>query len=123
MAGIHDATNTSQDGIILINFQSFPCCPQGSVAYVPQQAWIQNETLRSNILFGAEMDERKYQNVLDACALKPDLEILAAGDLTEIGEKVCLVLSLFPLAVCFVFHHRLTHLDVSLVIITWMCLW
>ncbi|XP_025097264.1 multidrug resistance-associated protein 1-like [Pomacea canaliculata] len=59
----------------------------GSVAYVPQQAWIQNETLRSNILFGADMDERKYQNVLDACALKPDLEILAAGDLTEIGEK------------------------------------
>lgn len=95
MAGIHDATNTSQDGIILADFQSFRCRPQGSVAYVPQQAWIQNETLRSNILFGADMDERKYQSVLDACALKPDLEILAAGDLTEIGEKVCLVLSLF----------------------------
>jgi ABC-type transport system involved in cytochrome bd biosynthesis fused ATPase/permease subunit len=61
---------------------------QGSIAYVPQQAWIQNDTLRNNILFGRHWDDAKYQQVLDACALRPDLEILAAGDLTEIGEKV-----------------------------------
>ncbi|XP_036408292.1 multidrug resistance-associated protein 1 isoform X1 [Megalops cyprinoides] len=60
---------------------------KGSVAYVPQQAWIQNATLRDNILFGRERKESWYQRVVEACALLPDLEILPAGDATEIGEK------------------------------------
>uniref|UniRef100_A0A8C8R4R5 Canalicular multispecific organic anion transporter 1 n=1 Tax=Pelusios castaneus TaxID=367368 RepID=A0A8C8R4R5_9SAUR len=60
---------------------------QGSVAYVPQQAWIQNATLKDNVLFGSELDEARYQRVLEACALLPDLELLPGGDLTEIGEK------------------------------------
>ncbi|XP_051994834.1 multidrug resistance-associated protein 1 isoform X3 [Xyrauchen texanus] len=60
---------------------------KGSVAYVPQQAWIQNATLKDNILFGRETKENWYQKVVDACALLPDLEILPGGDLTEIGEK------------------------------------
>jgi ABC-type multidrug transport system fused ATPase/permease subunit len=55
---------------------------------VPQQAWIQNATVRDNILFGKEVDQNKYEQVIDACALRPDLEILQGGDLTEIGEKV-----------------------------------
>ncbi|KAF7705073.1 hypothetical protein HF521_020359 [Silurus meridionalis] len=60
---------------------------KGSVAYVPQQAWIQNATLRDNILFGKPYVEDKYRRVLDACALTPDLEVLPGGDQTEIGEK------------------------------------
>ncbi|XP_054913513.1 ATP-binding cassette sub-family C member 3 isoform X2 [Poeciliopsis prolifica] len=60
---------------------------RGSVAYVPQQAWIQNATLRDNILFGKSFNECKYRRVLDACALTPDLEVLPGGDMTEIGEK------------------------------------
>ncbi|KAI0238037.1 Multidrug resistance-associated protein 1 [Lamellibrachia satsuma] len=60
---------------------------KGSVAYVAQQAWIQNATVRSNILFGKELNQEKYDAVLEACALLPDLEILTAGDQTEIGEK------------------------------------
>lgn len=64
------------------------CFLQGSVAYVPQQAWIQNSTLKENIMFGQEMREDWYQRVVEACALQPDLEILPAGDQTEIGEKV-----------------------------------
>jgi len=59
----------------------------GAVAYVPQQAWILNTTLRNNILFGKEYNEGFYNQVLTACALKPDIEILPAGDQTEIGEK------------------------------------
>ncbi|KAJ3076814.1 Canalicular multispecific organic anion transporter 2, partial [Rhizoclosmatium hyalinum] len=59
----------------------------GSVAYVSQQAWIENATVRDNILFGSEYDEKKYQAVIDACALRRDLTLLSAGDLTEIGEK------------------------------------
>ncbi|XP_068923158.1 ATP-binding cassette sub-family C member 2 [Petaurus breviceps papuanus] len=60
---------------------------KGSIAYVPQQSWIQNGTLRDNILFGNPLNEKRYQQVLEACALLPDLKILPAGDLTEIGEK------------------------------------
>ncbi|XP_074882258.1 ATP-binding cassette sub-family C member 2 isoform X5 [Buteo buteo] len=60
---------------------------QGSLAYVPQQPWIQNATLKDNILFGSELDEARYQQVIEACALLPDLELLPAGDQTEIGEK------------------------------------
>nr|CAD7402137.1 unnamed protein product [Timema poppensis] len=60
---------------------------KGSVAYASQQAWIQNATLRDNILFGKKLDERFYACVLEACALKPDLDILPAGDQTEIGER------------------------------------
>uniref|UniRef100_A0A8C2FF47 ATP-binding cassette, sub-family C (CFTR/MRP), member 6a n=1 Tax=Cyprinus carpio TaxID=7962 RepID=A0A8C2FF47_CYPCA len=59
----------------------------GSVAYVPQQAWIQNATLKDNILFGHERKDSWYQSVLEACALLPDLGILPARDATEIGEK------------------------------------
>uniref|UniRef100_A0A8D2DHH8 Multidrug resistance-associated protein 1 n=1 Tax=Sciurus vulgaris TaxID=55149 RepID=A0A8D2DHH8_SCIVU len=60
---------------------------KGSVAYVPQQAWIQNHSLRENILFGRPLRERYYNAVVEACALLPDLEILPSGDRTEIGEK------------------------------------
>uniref|UniRef100_UPI0037E8C348 multidrug resistance-associated protein 1-like n=1 Tax=Semicossyphus pulcher TaxID=241346 RepID=UPI0037E8C348 len=60
---------------------------KGSVAYVPQQAWIQNASLKDNVLFGGERKESWYHRVLEACALLPDLDILPAGDSTEIGEK------------------------------------
>ncbi|XP_060771637.1 ATP-binding cassette sub-family C member 2-like [Neoarius graeffei] len=60
---------------------------KGSVAYVPQQAWIQNATLKDNILFGSAEDEQKFQTIVEACALQPDLELLPGGAQTEIGEK------------------------------------
>uniref|UniRef100_A0A6Q2Z142 ABC-type glutathione-S-conjugate transporter n=1 Tax=Esox lucius TaxID=8010 RepID=A0A6Q2Z142_ESOLU len=60
---------------------------KGSVAYVPQQAWIQNATVQENVVFGREKQKTWYQRVLEACALLPDLNILPAGDSTEIGEK------------------------------------
>lgn len=59
----------------------------GTLSYVPQQAWIQNATVKDNILFGKEFDKKFYEKVVTCCALKPDFNILAAGDLTEIGEK------------------------------------
>jgi ATP-binding cassette subfamily C (CFTR/MRP) protein 1 len=57
---------------------------KGTVAYVAQQAWIQNATLRDNILFGKPYDPSRYDKVVEACALGPDLEILPAGDKTEV---------------------------------------
>ncbi|VDO99793.1 unnamed protein product [Soboliphyme baturini] len=59
----------------------------GSIAYVPQQAWIQNLTLRNNILFGKKYRPDVYNRVVGACALQKDLELLPGGDQTEIGEK------------------------------------
>lgn len=60
----------------------------GRIAYVPQQAWIQNCTLRDNILFGNSYKASKYNGVIEACAMATDLEMLPAGNSTEIGEKV-----------------------------------
>ena len=60
----------------------------GSRAFVPQQAWIQNLTLKDNVLFGNTLNEEKYREVIGACALEKDLEMLPGGDQTEIGERV-----------------------------------
>lgn len=56
-------------------------------AFCPQYAWIQNATLRDNILFGKEMDDEWYRDVIKACALQPDLDMLPNNDMTEIGER------------------------------------
>ncbi|KAF7657597.1 hypothetical protein LDENG_00024890 [Lucifuga dentata] len=60
---------------------------RGTLAYVAQQAWILNATLRDNILFGQEYQEDRYHSVLNACCLKPDFALLSNADLTEIGER------------------------------------
>ncbi|KAG0084918.1 hypothetical protein BGZ92_009462 [Podila epicladia] len=57
------------------------------IAYVPQQAWIFNATLRDNVLFGRAYDQERYRLVISACGLEPDLAILPGGDMTEIGER------------------------------------
>ncbi|RHZ29225.1 hypothetical protein DYB37_012590, partial [Aphanomyces astaci] len=59
----------------------------GRVAFFAQQPWIQNMTIRENILFGLPYDRVKYNSVLEACALAKDLTLFAAGDRTEIGSK------------------------------------
>lgn len=49
--------------------------------------WVQNTTVKENILFGSELNEEKYRDVVYACSLESDLQILPAGDQTEIGER------------------------------------
>ncbi|KAE8419738.1 P-loop containing nucleoside triphosphate hydrolase protein [Aspergillus pseudocaelatus] len=56
-------------------------------AFCPQYAWMQNTTIRNNILFGQQYDEARYNQVIDACALRPDLATFLDGDQTEIGEQ------------------------------------
>ncbi|PYH40482.1 ATP-binding cassette transporter YOR1 [Aspergillus saccharolyticus JOP 1030-1] len=55
--------------------------------YCPQYAWVQNTTVRNNILFGKEYDEARYNQVIDACALRSDLAMFPDGDQTEVGER------------------------------------
>ncbi|CAN6241978.1 unnamed protein product [Urochloa humidicola] len=59
----------------------------GSKAYVPQTAWILSGNIRDNILFGNPYDKEKYEWIIQACALTKDIEMIANGDLTEIGER------------------------------------
>ncbi|GLI63446.1 hypothetical protein VaNZ11_006418 [Volvox africanus] len=59
----------------------------GSMAYVPQTPWVQNLTLKDNIIFGLPFDEEKYKKVIHACALELDLQILPKGDQTMAGER------------------------------------
>ena len=56
-------------------------------AFCPQYAWIQNSSVRDNVLFGKEYDENWYNQVVDACGLAPDIQIFPHGDQTEIGER------------------------------------
>jgi ATP-binding cassette subfamily C (CFTR/MRP) protein 1 len=58
-----------------------------SRAFCPQYAWIQNATVRENIIFGKEFNRKWYDQVVDACALRPDLDMLPHNDATEIGER------------------------------------
>ncbi|KAI9225781.1 MAG: P-loop containing nucleoside triphosphate hydrolase protein [Piptocephalis tieghemiana] len=65
-----------------------PRGPHGKgVAYVPQQPWLQNATIRDNILFGEPYDLERYAETVKCCALQEDFRQLGAGDQTEVGEK------------------------------------
>ncbi|XP_069938780.1 multidrug resistance-associated protein 1-like isoform X3 [Cherax quadricarinatus] len=69
---------TKEAGYVFIN---------GTVAYVSQQAWLQNATIRENITWGLPFEEHRYHDILRACALQLDIDMLPAGDMTEIGEN------------------------------------
>ncbi len=59
----------------------------GSVAYCAQEPWIQNCSMRENIIFGHPFNQRRYDEVIEACALSADIAALPGGDQTEIGER------------------------------------
>ena len=52
------------------------------VAYVPQQAWLQNASIKDNVVFSSPWDPIRYQQVLEACSLTTDLQVLEDGDQT-----------------------------------------
>ncbi|KAK5952602.1 hypothetical protein OHC33_006194 [Knufia fluminis] len=58
-----------------------------STAYVSQIPWIENASLRDNIVFGLPYDKERYDKVVAASALEKDLEMLQDGDLTDIGAN------------------------------------
>uniref|UniRef100_A0A8D1AD16 ABC-type glutathione-S-conjugate transporter n=1 Tax=Sus scrofa TaxID=9823 RepID=A0A8D1AD16_PIG len=60
---------------------------QGPVAYVPQEAWVQNTSVVENVCFGQELDPLWLERVLEACALWPDVGSLPAGIHTQAGEQ------------------------------------
>ncbi|CAK7208374.1 hypothetical protein SEUCBS140593_000151 [Sporothrix eucalyptigena] len=72
----HDSKATKADWIL----------PK-SVAYIAQIPWIENATIRENIIFGLPVDEERYQKTVEVCALTKDLEMLSDGEDTEIGAN------------------------------------
>ncbi|TDL29986.1 P-loop containing nucleoside triphosphate hydrolase protein [Rickenella mellea] len=66
---------------------SFNLPRSGGVAYAAQEAWVQNETIKDNIIFGSAFDEERYKKVVYQCGLERDLALFEAGDNTEVGEK------------------------------------
>ena len=58
-----------------------------AIAYVAQIPWIENASIKDNILFGLPYDEERYHKTVEVCALKKDLEMLNDGENTEIGAN------------------------------------
>ena len=69
---------TKKAGAVLVN---------GSMSLSAQQAWLVNDTVRNNILFGKEFDEKKYNEIIKVCCLEDDLKVLSGGDQCEIGDR------------------------------------
>ncbi|XP_032125549.1 multidrug resistance-associated protein 6 isoform X2 [Sapajus apella] len=60
---------------------------KGSVAYMPQEAWVQNTSVVENVCFGQELEPVWLERVLEACALRPDVDSFPAGVHTSVGEQ------------------------------------
>ncbi|KAI9838425.1 MAG: hypothetical protein M1838_004608 [Thelocarpon superellum] len=60
---------------------------RGSTAYVAQQSWVMNASVRENVVFGRRWDADFYERTIHACALKEDLMVLPDSDETEVGER------------------------------------
>lgn len=58
-----------------------------TLSYAAQTPWLQHQSIRNNILFGTPFDQGRYDEVVECCALKPDLDVLEDGDRTEIGVR------------------------------------
>ena len=59
----------------------------GKIGYVAQNVWIQNATIKDNVLFFKPFNEKKYKECLEVSQLYYDLNNFVGKDLTEIGEK------------------------------------
>jgi ATP-binding cassette, subfamily C (CFTR/MRP), member 1 len=60
---------------------------RGRVAYVAQQPWVMNASVKENIVFGHRWDPQFYNQAVEACALRDDFSTLPDGDSTEVGER------------------------------------
>lgn len=58
-----------------------------TIAYAGQLPWLTNATIRDNILFGESYRPKRYEKIIEMCALKADIESMPNGDLTRVGER------------------------------------
>ena len=60
---------------------------RGKLSYSPQESWVFSGSIKQNILFGMDFNEKRYDQVIEACALKHDLTQWEFGDRTLVGER------------------------------------
>ncbi|RIB18389.1 P-loop containing nucleoside triphosphate hydrolase protein [Gigaspora rosea] len=85
---IHDPTGCGKSALLKALLGEMICCDgsvlfpndEVDVAYVSQTAWLQNGTIRDNILFGSKFIAKRYSEVLSICDL-------TFSDEAEIGER------------------------------------
>ncbi|CAG0912864.1 unnamed protein product [Notodromas monacha] len=65
------------------NTQRVMDCP---IAFVSQRPWLLNVSIKDNILFGHRLNQKRYDHVIQATALEPDLQVMPDGDLTDVGD-------------------------------------
>uniref|UniRef100_A0A1B0BGT0 Multidrug resistance-associated protein lethal(2)03659 n=1 Tax=Glossina palpalis gambiensis TaxID=67801 RepID=A0A1B0BGT0_9MUSC len=70
-----------------INADSGEVLVNGKISYCSQEPWVFEGTIRDNVVFVEEFNDRRYRRVLRACDLERDLELLPRGDLTVVGER------------------------------------
>ena len=81
---------TKLEGELLLTKNPFKVDGNGfmhCLSYAAQSPWLQHLSIKDNILFGSPLDEERYEQVIDACALRADLDMLEDGDATEIGAR------------------------------------
>ncbi|OQV11389.1 Multidrug resistance-associated protein 1 [Hypsibius exemplaris] len=94
----------------------------GSIAYMPQQSWLQNRTFKENVLFGRPFHRMSYQTTLEECALIDDLSSMPAGEDTQLSDdganlsggqkqRICLARTVYGYADIFVMDDPLSALD------------
>ncbi|KAI1279478.1 P-loop containing nucleoside triphosphate hydrolase protein [Xylaria sp. FL0933] len=59
----------------------------GAMAFVAQTPWVENASIRDNILFHLPFNKNRYYKTVRACALQTDLHLLIDGDHTEVGPS------------------------------------
>ncbi|KAI1385493.1 ABC multidrug transporter [Hypoxylon trugodes] len=80
-------------------------CPR-DISYSSQIPWLLNDTIRANILLHEDYDEKRYDRVINACGLRPDLDNFENKDLTNVGvngsnlsggqrQRVCLARAVY----------------------------
>jgi hypothetical protein len=80
-----------------------------SIAYAAQSPWLRHQSIKDNILFGYPYDETRYDAVIEACALRPDLDVLEDGDATEIGARSVI----WQFLLCLVYSQQCHAIEVS----------
>lgn len=63
------------------------CIINGSISYASQETWLFEGTVRSNIVFIEDFDQKRYKEVVRVCGLERDFKLMPNGDLTVVGER------------------------------------
>lgn len=58
----------------------------GKVSYSAQSAWMLNESIRENITFGSEFDQKRYEKAIRVCNLEHDIANFDEGDQSLVAE-------------------------------------